>query len=231
MLKVYIGGDTTSFKQKAEKSFSSKKDVHRVTFNDVSFSPDAVSTYLGAGDIFGKSYVVFLDRIFGNKEAEKFFWTNLNDFCSSTNDFVLFTEKLLANRIAEIKEAGGEVVNDKSIPFKKPLEFNIFALADALIARDKKQLWVLYEKALRSGKTPEEISGTLFWQLKNMMLVGEGGGKNLSPFVKSKAKRAGEKYTAVEIKKLSFDLVNLYHESRRKGLGLEEKLEKFILGI
>ena len=231
MLTVYIGGDITSSKQKAEKDFVLKKEASRVHFNDVSFSPEAVAAYLGSGDIFGKSYIIFLDRILSNKEAEEFFWDNLNDFCSSTNDFILFTEKLLADRIADIKEAGGEIVNDKSIVFKKPETFNIFALADSLIARDKKQLWVLYEKALRSGKTPEEISGTLFWQLKNMMLVQEGGGQGLSPFVKSKAKRAGEKYKATEIKKLSFDLVHLYHESRRKGLGLEEKLEKFILEL
>ena len=40
---------------------------------------------------------------------------------------------------------------------KKGNEFNIFSLTDAVGARNKKEAWVLYQKALLAGVSAEEI--------------------------------------------------------------------------
>lgn len=208
------------------------KDRALVTITDSNFSEDLAVSYFGARDLFGKEYIVYLDRIFANSEAQNFFWNNLSGFVDSLNEFILFEEKLLADDIKNVEKAGAKLVVSKKSAFLKPKQdFSIFSLADALGESDKKNLWVLYEKALRAGKTPEEIAGTLFWQLKTMLLVLKGGGASLHPYVKGKTSRFIKKHSVSELEKMSLILIDEYHKSRLGGLPLAERLERFILSV
>ena len=208
-----------------------KKKATVVRFTDSSFLQEEFEKYLGATDLFGEEFVVILDRIFANTEAREIFWKDIFDTVTSTNSFWLFEEKILADDKDVIKKAGGEITEDKTKSVTAKSEFNIFALGDALGARDKKKLWVLYQKALRVGKAAEEINGTLFWAIKSMLTVKNDGGKNLNPYVQSKSKNFLKNYKEGELDAIAFGLVKNYHESRRGGLPLEEKLEQFILSL
>jgi DNA polymerase III delta subunit len=233
MLTVLTGGTGRVLKREIEKLLEAlKKDGAKVvTVTDSNFLKEELFSYLSDTDLFGKQYAVILDRIFGNGEAEAFFFQMLEKLVASQNHFFLLEEKLSADTIKSIKAAGGKVESKKDQKEKKRETFSIFSLADALGTRDKKNLWVLYEKAIRAGKTPEEIAGTLFWQLKTLLLVGSGEGMALHPYVKSKASRFLKNYSIDEIQKISFLLISEYHESRRGGLPLQERLERLILSL
>ena len=113
-------------------------------------------------------------------------------------------------------------------------EFKIFALTDALGARDKKALWTLYRKAVELGKVPEEIHGILFWQVKSMVLAARSksaGEAGLNPFVYGKAKRYAENYSGDELKAMLEKLVTIYHDSHRGVCDFETAMEIFLLGI
>ena len=110
-----------------------------------------------------------------------------------------------------------------------------FSLTDAFGRRDKGKLWVLYQKALMDGASPEEIHGGIFWQLKTMMLAaGSGSAKEagVHPFVFQKSREFAGRYGGLgELPRLSSNLVSLLHDARRGGLPLPLALEKFILSL
>lgn len=231
MLTVYLQSESARSEISKKLDAARKKGIETITVSDANFSAELVSSFFGANDLFGKEHVIFLDRIFGNSDAKDFFWDNLSQFVDTLNQFILLEEKILADDIRTIEKAGGEVVKAVKGFAKARPEFNIFALADALGERDKKKLWVLYVKAIRNGNSAEEISGTLFWQMKSMLTLAKGGGKALNPFVKSKAQRFIKNYSEDELQKLSFQFVENYHKAHRGGLPLGERLEQLILSL
>lgn len=233
MLTVITGSkeDAGVFLKKLFET-AGKKDHSLIKITDSNFSEEFVKSRFGARDLFDREYVVYLDRTFASPVARDFFWKELKGFVETPNEFVLFEEKLSSDDIKSIEKAGGKLVASKKSASLKPKEdFNIFSLADALGNRDKKNLWVLYEKALRFGKMPEEVAGTLFWQLKVMLLILKGGGMSLHPYVKEKASRFVKKHSVAELEKMSLTLIEEYHKSRLGGLSLSERLERFVLSI
>ena len=110
----------------------------------------------------------------------------------------------------------------------------MFAMTDALGARNQKRLWTLYQQALRHGVVNEELHGILFWQVKSMLLaalskdVKESG---LNPFVYGKAKNYAKNFTLSELKKISSQLVTMYHQAHRGEVDFDIALEKFFLTI
>jgi DNA polymerase III delta subunit len=231
MLTVFLQSDTARTEIQKRIDALRKNGADTVTISDANFSPEFVASFFGASDLFGKEHVIFLDRIFANPDARQFFWDNLSQFAGTLNHFILLEDKILADDIRTIEKEGGEVVKAVKAFGKPRPEFNIFALADALGERDKKKLWVLYVKAIRNGNSAEEISGTLFWQVKALLAIALGGGKSLNPFVKSKGERFVKNYSEEDLQKISFELVENYHKARRGGLPLAERLEQVILSL
>lgn len=61
------------------------------------------------------------------------------------------------------------------------------------IYKQKKDLWVLYHKALEEGISAEEITNTLFWAVKNLALMKSapvGDDPGMSPFAEKKSRAA-----------------------------------------
>lgn len=232
MLSVFVGKNEEGRKEIEKKLDSArKKGKTAVIVSDATFSEELVSSYFGANDLFGEEYFIFLDRIFMHSSGKDFFWKELTSFISSSNEFLLSEEKILADDIRVIEKKGGDVKVFKTTASKQKPEFNVFSLGDAFGMKNKKELWVLYEKAIRHGETPEALSGILFWQVKNMLLVLKGGGETLNPFIRSKASRFVKNFSKEELEKISFELVSGYHKSRRSGLPLQERVEKLILSM
>lgn len=112
--------------------------------------------------------------------------------------------------------------------------FNIFALTDAISARDKRNAWVIYEKALASGMVADEIFWRVMWGVKTLLLAEKcksAEEADLKPFVYSKAKASLKNWKREELEDLSERLVVGYHEARR-GVGeIETMIEKILLNL
>ncbi len=140
------------------------------------------------------------------------------------------------------KNIFGEVVDfDFAPPENKAEEvkawrsdFNVFSLTDALGSRDKKQAWSLYQKALASGLSAEEIFWKIFWIVKSMMIALKTKSYSeteMKEFPYKKAKQYANNFSKDELEKLSEILVVGYHNARR-GIGeIDSLIEKLLLGL
>ena len=129
----------------------------------------------------------------------------------------------------------GEVEEEeRPLVDKKGREFNIFALTDAIGARDKKRAWILYQEALGAGLSAEEIFFKIVWQVKTLLLASKTKSlleTDMKPFSYSKAKSYLKNFKPNELEKLSEDLVVGYHRARQGKGELETFVEKILLGL
>lgn len=117
---------------------------------------------------------------------------------------------------------------------KKGREFNIFALTDALGSKNKKEVWILYQKALAAGVSAEEIFFKIFWQVKSMILASKTkdvAETDMKAFPYNKAKSYAKNFSQVELENLSQNLVEGYLLARRGDGEIETLLEKILLGL
>jgi len=129
----------------------------------------------------------------------------------------------------------GEVEDEEKLPLdKKGKEFNIFALTEALGNRNKKEAWVLYQKALSAGLSADEIFFKLFWQVKSMLIAGRTKNAeeaDMKTFPYNKAKGFLKNFKLEEIERLSEDLVIGYHLARRGEGEITTLIEKILLKL
>ncbi len=129
----------------------------------------------------------------------------------------------------------GEVEEDeKPLLDKRGCEFNIFALTDAVGARDKKRAWVLYREALGAGISAEEVFFKIIWQVKSMLIASRTKNvaeTDMKPFPYSKAKSFLKNFKPNELEKLSLNLVTGYHQARQGEGEIETLVEKILLSL
>jgi DNA polymerase III delta subunit len=178
--------------------------------------------------LFGGNYVVVLENIL--EVAPEEVQDKLVEMADSAHIFIFVEEALKTPKKKLFEKAGAKIEALSMKPVAKS-DFNIFSLADALAGKDKKKLWFLYQKALKEEFAPEEIAGTLFWQIKTLLLVSGGDTSSMKPYSISKAKKALPKWSEAELKKTSGKLIGTYHNARRGGPALKEGLELFLLKI
>ncbi|MEK7177006.1 MAG: hypothetical protein AAB719_01790 [Patescibacteria group bacterium] len=117
---------------------------------------------------------------------------------------------------------------------KRGKEFNIFLLTDALGAKNKKEAWTLYQKALLAGVSPEEIFFKLFWQVKSMLIVSKVktvSETDMKPFTYNKSKSFLKNFKQEELEQISEDLVTGFILARRGEGEIETLIEKLLLKL
>lgn len=230
MIAIFYGNDRLRL-AKAANDFIAKQEVDEIiSFDESSISVEEFLNFVEQGALFGGKKLIKCDGVFEKDEMLNVVIEQVDVLANSDNIFVFLESSILASDLKKLKPYS-KICEEFKLLEKKKETFNVFSLADALARRDKKSLWVMYQKALRSGKTPEEISGTLFWQLKTLAILEQGGGKTLSPYVVSKNKSALKNFKSGEILNITSRLVEGYHGARR-GIGdMEVILERFILSI
>ncbi|MDD9867731.1 MAG: hypothetical protein OXU73_00085 [Candidatus Campbellbacteria bacterium] len=112
--------------------------------------------------------------------------------------------------------------------------FNTFTLADALLKKDRKALWVGFQNAVGNGVSVEEIHGVLLWQvdvIRRAFLAKTASEVKMKPFVFTKAKRATTNFTQEELDTLAKDLAECSLKARRGEFNFEDRLEQIITSI
>ncbi|MSR71543.1 MAG: hypothetical protein EXS50_02670 [Candidatus Taylorbacteria bacterium] len=202
-----------------------KPDAALFKMNDESYSDANLDEYMGGQGLFANKYIVFLDNVFRNKEAKEGIVKKIKEVGASENIFIMLEGKVDKATLTKIEKNAEKIqlfeqVETKSRKFGIEggsfdlKDFNIFALADALAARDRKKLWLVYLETVKRSIASEEVSGILFWKVKDMIV-----------------KKNTRIYSPEELKKLSSRLVSIYHDAHRGLADFPTALEKFVLTI
>ncbi len=245
MLYVFHGTDTAAAADKANALVASlrtkRPDATYVRIDADSWSPAVVQEHVGGQGLFSNKYIVFLDRVTENRSAKEELPDLVSLMKESTNIFIILEGKVLAD-LKKVFEKNAEkvVVCEPSASAKAAAdkagkeEFNIFALGDALGSRDPFKAWTLYRQAVDTGLEPENIIGTLFWQVKSIILAkgaSTAAEAGLNPFVFGKAKRYAANYSDAELQGLLKQLTNVYHDAHRGIRNAELAVEGMMLKV
>ena len=237
MLYVIHGTDIATARQKAHSLLDSLKskrpDAATVHINNESWDPSSLESHLGGQGLFSNKYIVFLDRVTENLSAKDDLAGFVPAMQESSNIFIILEGKVLVDLKRSFTKHAEKIVDCEEKPtLTKKTEFNVFALGDALGARDPFKAWSAYRQAIDSGIEPENIAGTLFWQIKSMALASNAAtasGASLNPFVFGKSKKYAANYSPEELRLLSASLITLYHDAHRGVTDLELSLERLLL--
>ena len=238
MIYFFYGTDFEKARVKANETVeilrNKKPDASFLKITEENWNASQLPELIGGQGLFENKNIIFLDRLFVNKEAEEIIVKNLKEIGESQNIFIFLEKKVNKPIIEKVKKNGGKIQEFEGASPEHVEVFNNFSLTDAFGRRDKKQLWVLFNQAISSGSVPEEIHGILFWQLKCLILARDSKTPEeagLKPYPYQKAKGFLKNFKEGELEKISSELVRIYHDSRTEGRSLETELEKFILSF
>ncbi len=238
MLYVIYGKD----KDKAREKFLSlidslkKKRPNALIFrvDGEKFSRSQFEDLIFGQGLFQPKYIIAGSGILKNEDGEVMV-RDLIKAIKETDHIVILFEETIEAKLLKVLEKNAEKVQEFDLKKveKKPA-FNIFAITDALGARDRKTLWVTYQDMLRRDVAPEELFWKLVWQVKTMLLVKtatSGTKLDLNPYVLQKNTRYAKNFSLEELLTLSRSFVELYHEARRGKKEFEIELERIILAV
>lgn len=233
-----ICGEQTNRVQKRKESIvqamqKKRPDALFFSIDEDSFSEGRFSERLQSTSLFEAKSIVVLKNLLSTKETSAYILASLKELQMSPHAFIC-VEKKLTSALKKKLEMYAERVDtfDKKEGSESP--FNVFSFTDALLQRDKKRAWVLYERARRLGKEPEELFGILFWQLKAIATARTSKSakeSGLKPFVYRKSLSGVKCFKKGEVEEFLWKVTELYHESRRGGIPLNEGIERFLLTI
>ncbi len=245
MLYLFHGKDTIKSHAKLKTTVESffKKNPHSniFRFTEDVFDKGSFLGHLGSQSLFSDKFLIICEDIFKNDEAKEVVLDRLDEIRSSPNIFIFVEDNIKKGDFIKLAK-GAEKIFTFDLPIgleKEDRGFNIFSISDAFGEKDKKKIWVLYQKAIREDIAPEEVFWKFVWQVKNMLLakIAEDKGDRaveklkIAPFVLMKAKKYSKNFSEEELKKLYGDLVSLYHDSRRGVAEFDNALEGFILNL
>ncbi len=241
MIYLLYGTDTTKARGKLHDLIASlikkKPDASHIKMTDEGFDAAHLEENISGMGLFSQKTIVEMDNVFRNKEAKEIVLERIKDIGKSENIFVFLEGTLLKADLVKFEKNAEkvQVFEDGSIKDSQSKDtFKIFSLTDAFGRRDKKQLWVLCTKAKMKDIADEEIHGILFWQVKAILqALNAPSAQNagLNPFVYQKSIGFSKNFSYAELKKISSDLVSIYHNARRGITPFDAALEKFILEL
>lgn len=159
--------------------------------------------------LFGEHSIIVLDNAIKEGRLD-FSVDELRSLKDSETTFILQEEKLLVSDLKKYKKYA-TIEDFSNLITKKVPKIDVFNIAEAFARWDKIGAWVLYRQAISQGIPPEEISGILFWKIKMMILNGT------------------KIFKLDTLKKMSSELVAIYHKSHKGEIDFTISLEQFIL--
>lgn len=216
-----------------QKLFVKKPNASFFEYDSENFNTRDIEELAQGQGLFEREYIIVLSGALAVAETKDYILERLKILAESPHVFIFIEEKVEAAFVKQFITHAKKIWKSEKNKAQRA-DFNPFALGDALAARDRKKAWVLFCKSVDvEGLKPEQILGTLFSQIKNLLLVKRSGGENpgLHPFVFQKIKRCVKNYSIEELENLSASLVELYHNARRGACDMRVALELLILRI
>lgn len=234
MLTIFYGRDQISVRDRMSDFVDGfKKEGFSISSVDVeSYAPGIVRDMVGSVSLFQTPILYCIDEPTEDQDFLSETQDVLSNMAESENNF-LIVEGVLTTPVLKVFKQHAQVIEEIN-PSVTQSASNPFALAEALVKKDKKTLWILMQKYLDQGQAPEVLIGTLWWQLKILRLAEktktpqEAGVK---PYPYQKAKSALVKFRKGELEKLSKELLELYHVGHSGVKDIRVLLEVWILRL
>lgn len=236
MLYVFYGSDERAAQAKwraLATAFQTKQpDGIIFRFEAETFLPEQFVELISATDLFGEKRLILGRGLQEEATVAELVSKHWEALATSPNTFVFWERVLPVATVRQIKAAGGRA-EEHVLKEKKSSDFNPFALGDAILARDRKRAWLLFQEALRQGWSTEDVFWKLVWPVKAMLVVAKERGPlaSLKPFVVAKARRGLAKFSVVELEDLLSRLIHLWHVARRGQLDFDLGLERLLLEL
>jgi len=236
MYYIFHGNNTEESRKKAGQILLAmqkkrpESEMIKITIDN--WNEEVLKELIFAQGLFDTKYIIFLDMR-GGKEMLDIVSSFAEEMKESQNAFVILSEALLVKYGKPLKEHAFKETESKKTEEKR-LGFNVFSLAEALGRKDKKYLWVGYLHALREGVSPEEITGVLFWQIKNILIASQTKSvaeSRLSPYADKNARGFVKNFTKEELATISGKLIDATDAVRNGEGEMEMLLEGVLLGI
>jgi hypothetical protein len=140
--------------------------------------------------------------------------SKISDMAESENTFVFLEGKLNKPVLDAFKKAKGREnqTNIFELPKEKKEKFNNFVLANAFGSRDKLNLWIYFRQAVNRVVMMEDLTGVLYWKVKDMILKKNFG-----------------KYSEAELKNFIGRISYILPQARKRGQDAEAAFEQFLL--
>lgn len=239
MLYIFYGTDSKKSTDKARVLVDSlrtkKPDASFIEISSDNWNKSIIEEHISGQGLFSQKYIVFLNKVVKGEDVIEKLVETAKLMKESENIFIISEGKVNAELKKAFEKFGDKVIVSDEVEkkvFNK--EFNIFSLADAMGARDRFKAWSIYREAVQNGLESESILGTIFWQIKSMILARDAKSASdagLNPFVYSKAKKGIGNYKEGELDNLLERVIFLYHDGHRGLVDLELGIEKMMLEL
>lgn len=212
MIYLFYGNDIKA-KQHAYEKFVAgiKKGIDVVPITRNTFDKMSVESLYSSSSLFSARSAVLLSGILEYEETREFILEKLPLIVDSDNIFVFLETKLAKPIVDAFKKVKAEI-NVFELPKAKLEKFDNFLIANAFANRDKLNLWIYFRQAVDAGVAMEELSGVLFWKLKDMLL-----------------KKNFIKFKEIELKNYIVKLSYILPDARQNGVDAEAAFEQFLL--
>lgn len=233
MMYLFYGNDVEKVRTKAfEWVAAARKKEPNLAYVRLAreeMSEGALLEAATSNSLFAKRTLTLLDDPYGGRTTssnemdeeeeggETTIVSVLDDYidmlAESENAIVILTPRLAAAKARKLGAKARVVYAfDTSIAHEAARGFN-GNLVNALAARSREKLWLEINRALRAGDAPAMLHGLLHWKARDLM---EKGSRAWKP---------------KESRRLSFALIALLQDSRRRGMDLSVSLERFALSL
>ncbi|MEX0917414.1 MAG: hypothetical protein WDZ90_02745 [Candidatus Paceibacterota bacterium] len=237
MLYLFHGSDTQASRKKLHKkldvALSKNPDSPLMWIDEENFDGASFPELLGGQSLFGGVLNVAVDASGGEGILTDFISEKVRDIKESENVFyILFGKETKKTLEPFLKYAQSS--EESALKEVAAQKFNVFSLTDALGKRDRKGLWVLYQKAKRNNIADEEVHGILFWQLKCMLFAASSASANdagIKEFPFKKAKSFLRNFREGEVEEKAHELLLVTYDARRGKSDFGGALERFILSV
>ena len=225
MLFFIVGKDRFRVQQKVHERI---KNTHTQIYEALDMSISQIQEMMNVQSLFGEVYTYLMQDVHENEQIENQIFSQIELLQSSENTFICTIARLLKKQKESIEKY--KVIVDEVVTTTKK-EMPSFVLADAFLARDKKRAWVAVCEELKT-KSPEEVHGGLWYNIKSLLLVQSGATQiesGLHPFVYAKIKKVEKLFEREILTLLAQELFHIPQRAHRGKSDFATALEQWVL--
>lgn len=209
---------------------------------------------LFGANLFAPKNIIVLDGLLGDKNTEEYISSRVSDLANSEHVCFILETKINKENLKKL-EKSSEKIEEHNVVVPKfsygsfgsgsngasagggasgSASFSeTFSFADAVVNKDRKRAWTIFQHLLAQGLAAEEIHGVLWWQFKSVFLATKYKGADeagVKPNVFKNCQNFAKKWGEDELDLKLDKLVSMYHKAHRGEVDFLAELEVLCLG-